>query len=376
MKEKGRIKMNKLSLCFNPYRSKTYDFITNDTTIACDDLICVTSPVSEKGFAIAAVQEIEENTNDVEHIEIISKVKSCNALVHSLSITDKTTSFHIYLTKEEFYFRESNYTNHIAKQLSYLLDLEFDDYILISDDTVEKYYKLTKSKIPSENYFEVDLLIHKIYINIEEINLDNIEFEYYLRDLTIEIDEEKNEQLKNKLEAIYEFYDDDVPESDDASLLAKRIINETLNDDNIITYRHHGYHLEDKLDDYVFFYKQDDEDRDETFDFLVEKYNIFNNIELEAIENVDIYETFIDSHTIEPLFLTSLSEEDKQKVDSKIPIEGKLLSAGQIDYTYFLESITEDYEDEYDCYSITERYSAMCFYYDDVDKDKLRINVE
>lgn len=368
--------MNKLSLCFNPNRSKTYDFITNDATIACDDLICVTSPVSEKGFAIAAVQEIEENTNDVEHIEIISKVKSCNALAQSLSIVDETTSFHIYLTKEEFYFRESNYTNHIAKQLSYLLDLEFDDYILISDDIVEKYYKLTKSKIPSENYFEVDMLIHKIYINIEEINLDNIECKYYLKDLTIEIDEEKNEQIKDKLEAIYEFYDDDVPEHDDASLLAKRIINETLNDDNIITYRHHGYHLEDKLDDYVFFYKQDDEDRDETFDFLVEKYNIFNDIELEAIENVDIYETFIDSHTIEPLFLTSLSEEDKQKIDSKIPIEGKLLSAGQIDYTYFLESITEDYEDEYNCYSITERYSAMCFYYDDVNKDKLRINVE
>lgn len=361
--------MNKLSLCFNPNRSKMYNFITNDITIACDDLVCVTSPISKKGFAIAAVQEIEENTNDVEHIEIISKLKSCNALAQILSIADKTTYFHIYLTQEEFYFRESNYTNHITKQLSYLLDLEFDDYILISDNTIEKYYKLTKSKIPSEDYFEVDLLIHKIYINIEELNLDNIECKYHLKNLTIEVDEEKNKFLKNKLETIYEFYDDDAPEHDDAPLLAKRIINETLNDDNIITYRHHGFHLKEMLDDYVFSHKHYDEDKDATFDFLVEKYNIFNDIVLESIERLDIYETSIESHTIEPLFLVNLSEEDKLKIDSNIPIKGKLMSAGKVGYTYFLESIDNSYEEGDNIYDIIDIRSKMCFYFNNVEKE-------
>lgn len=76
--------MNKVSLAFNSTRDKLYDFITKDNTITYDDLVCVTSPISEKGFAIASVQEIEKDTDDLGHIEIISKLKYSSKLVERL----------------------------------------------------------------------------------------------------------------------------------------------------------------------------------------------------------------------------------------------------------------------------------------------------
>ena len=63
--------MNKISVSFNNYR--IYDFITEDNNIQKNDFVLVMSPVSDSGFGIARVEEVEENTEDINHKLIFSK---------------------------------------------------------------------------------------------------------------------------------------------------------------------------------------------------------------------------------------------------------------------------------------------------------------
>lgn len=288
--------------------------------------------------------------------------------------------FDIYLAEEKLYFKDTNYTTHIAKQISYLLDKDFDDYILVNNNQLGGYYKLTKSKAPSEHYFEVDLIIQKIYINVEELDFDDVDFAYYLKDITVSVDEEKHKLLKAKLEEepIQDFYigidaDQDVV---DGSYLAKKIIKETLLEDmNIITYRHHGFHVEEMLDDYFYdnvSYFYGEEVTGETIRKFNDEHGVFNDVELQAIEGIGFNQIWIDSHIIEPLFLTNLSEKDKLKFDNKIPVRGKLLSAGKVGYTYLSEIKDNGYYDDNDEYIYDDSYCAtMCFYFDSSEDKEL-----
>lgn len=370
--------MNKITLAFNHHTNgKLYDFVTKDNTITYEDLVCVTSPISKKGFAVAVVQEVEKDTGDLEHIEIISKLKYSSKLVERLYFAKFMVQFDIYLTEGELYFKDTNYTTHIAKQLSYLLDREFDDYVLVNNNQLGGYYKLTKSKVPSEHCFEIDLLINKIYINVEELDFDGVDFMYYLKNLTVSVDEEKHKLLKTKLEPIQDFYiDDTYPDDVNGSYLAKKIIRETFSEDmNIITYRHHGFHVEEMLDDYFYdnvSYFYGEEVTEETIRKFNEEHGVFNDAELQAIEGIGFNQIWIDSHTIEPLFLTSLSEKDKLKIDNKIPVRGKLFSAGKVGYTYLSEIKDDGYYDDNDEYIYDDSYCAtICFYFEESENNEL-----
>lgn len=371
--------MNKLQVSFKNTYHNTYSFLTTDNSITRRDLLLVPSPVAEKGLAIVHVHKIEENTNDLNHVKVISKVRA-EGLATDLYSDWLIGSFTTYATNERIYCLKDKRKNHIVKYLSKVLDLDFEEYItiynMVAYDNDGEYtyykpraYKLTKSRKQSNDCFIVDMLSHKVYINVEELQLnDKVSFVNYLNEMEIDVDKEKSQILKNNLKSTY-----DIDETDDdtfsAPIFAKNIINNILNNDDVHTYRHHGYRGRGGLDDYIFNYKYYDLEKncDLNADELIKKYNIFNKDELATVKDLDIYETFIDTQTIEPLILVPLSEKEAAKFNTNLPLEGRLMSAGKFQYSYFKEYCCVGYDEDGDeTFKITK---VFCFKIED-DEDE------
>ena len=375
--------MNKLTVQFTHQNAKKYSFITHDETIKLGDLVCVTSPVSKKGFALARVFGIQYDTKDCEHLEIVSKVntdevqKIYEVEKYESSIENSYDVYRIklYLTQDNILHCYSRYNGYLVKQLSDVLDLEFNDSILIYDEWTRKHYKLTKSANPGINYYVVDLLHLKIYINIEEVDLTDINYTIILEqfglkshrdDFRVKIDYEKRQQLKNNLKNLYEYKNPDYENPFDIS---EDIVKDILNlDETFMLFEKYDYEYYAKLSVEEGYIQNLKKEIKLTLDELLNKFDFLDDFEKSKIDcttgvrrnrNETNYFRFLED-PFELLYL----EKTNLDLQNNVPLEGTLYSLGEMSFLYSRHT-----------------HGKPIHYDTDFDKDldeniKLRINVE
>ena len=164
--------MTKVTVKFN-YDSKPYDFITDRNNINIGDLVCVVSPVSESGLGIARVSDIEENTDDLNHSFILSKLSFGPEIPKEFLSRNEYFNGQILLKDNELYFmNRKDKTNDLQKNINFMLDYEIDSLILRKCLIRDKIYELRQVDSMNDKCIEIDLDATKIYIEVEEYNFD------------------------------------------------------------------------------------------------------------------------------------------------------------------------------------------------------------
>lgn len=206
--------MTKLTVQFN-YNSKTYDFITDIEDINIDDIVCVKSPVSESGFGIARVVDIEENTNDLEHSSILSKIRYGNEVPKEILERKEYVNGHLLVKDEQMYFMNGrNRTNDLPKNMNYMIDYDVESLIIRPIFKKTYFYELVLVETPNERCIEIDTNETIFYIEVIKYKLDE---ELIITDWkTFEFDYDNQycklpkELVKIELDDIGELFDESI----------------------------------------------------------------------------------------------------------------------------------------------------------------------
>ncbi|EJU22540.1 hypothetical protein HMPREF1143_1774 [Peptoanaerobacter stomatis] len=293
--------MNKITVTFNNY--KTYDFITDDINIQENDFVLVTSPVSDSGFGIARAVEVEENTQDTYHKQIVSKLNVVGDLAQEISEQTYYDFGEIFLQSNEITFLyKKDKEKTLQKILSELIDDKIKYIPIQKYDVGNEFYMLQLSNIKTDNCVEIDYIINKMYINISKYDCAktqtwrNVEFENYVF----------NNIPTEPVIINIEDFNDTLSESID-------IIKNTVSEN--VRYRTTFSSGEYMLDDYVFEYKTYNGDNDYDFDEMCKEYNIFQlNTKKFIDDNIEsIYDTAIRAYSIELILPIQIEVPDKYK---------------------------------------------------------------
>ena len=293
--------MKKLTVTFNNY--KKYDFITDDTNIQENDFVLVTSPVSDSGFGIARVKEVEENTKDINHKLIFSKINIFGDI--ALELLDRADYDH-----GEIFIQESEITFIYKKDREKALQKIFSDFIdnkieflsIQKRDVGNIFYMLQLSDVKTDNCIEIDFKVYKKYININKYECAKaqtwrvVEFENYVFDNI----------PKEPIIADIDDFEDALSESLDK---IKDVVSEN------IKYRIKASVEDWMLDDYVFEHKTYDGDGNYTFNQMCDEYDIFPLKTKKIIyDNVkSIYDTAINAYTIDLILPIQIEVPEKYK---------------------------------------------------------------
>ena len=292
--------MNKISIAFN--NNKTYDFITDDTNIQEDDFVLVTSPVSDSGFGIARVKEVEENTEDINHKLIFSKLNITGDIAQELLDRNVYDFGEIFLQSNEITFIYKNREKSLQKIFSEFID-NYIKYISIQKCDVEKeFYMLQLSDVKTDNCIEIDFKVYKKYINVNKYECTKaqtwktVEFEEYVLDGI----------PKEPIVTDIDDFEDTLSESID-------IIKNTVSEN--VRYRITSSSGDYMLDDYVFEHKTFNGDGNYTYDEMCKEYDIFSSNTKEFIDNniESIYDTAINVYTIDLILPIKIEVPDKYK---------------------------------------------------------------
>ena len=293
--------MNKISVAFN--NNKTYDFITDDTNIQEDDFVLVTSPVSDSGFGIARVKEVEENTEDINHKLIFSKLNITGDIAQELLDRNSYDFGEIFLQSNEITFiYKKDREKPLQKIFSEFID-NLINYIPIQKcDVGKEFYMLQFSDIKTDNCIEIDFRVYKKYINVNKYECAKaqtwsvLELEDYVFD----------DIPKEPIVVDIEDFEDTLSESID-------IIKNTVSEN--VRYRITSSSGEYMLDDYVFEHKTFNGDGNYTYDEMCKEYDIFSSNTKEFIDNniESIYDTAINVYTIDLILPIKIEVPDKYK---------------------------------------------------------------
>ena len=293
--------MNKISVAFN--NNKTYDFITDDTNIQEDDFVLVTSPVSDSGFGIARVKEVEENTEDINHKLIFSKLNITGDIAQELLDRNSYDFGEIFLQSNEITFIYKKYRE---KALQKIFNELIDDkikYIPIQKcDVGKEFYMLQLSDVKTDNCIEIDFRVYKKYIHVNKYECAKaqtwgaVEFEDYVFD----------DIPKEPIVTDIDDFEDTLSESID-------IIKNTVSEN--VRYRITSSSGDYMLDDYVFEHKTFNGDGNYTYDEMCKEYDIFSSNTKEFIDNniESIYDTAINVYTIDLILPIKIEVPDKYK---------------------------------------------------------------
>lgn len=292
--------MNKISVSFNNYR--IYDFITEDNNIQKNDFVLVMSPVSDSGFGIARVEEVEENTEDINHKLIFSKLNITGDIAQELLDRNVYDFGEIFLQSNEITFIYKNREKSLQKIFSEFID-NYIKYIPIQKCDVEKeFYMLQLSDVKTDNCIEIDFKVYKKYINVNKYECAKsqtwraVEFENYVFDNI----------PKEPIVADINDFENALSESIDK---IKNAVSEN------VRYRITFSSGEYMLDDYVFEHKTFNGDGDYTFKQMCDEYDIFPLKTKKFIyDNVkSIYDTAVDVYTIDLILPIQIEVPDKYK---------------------------------------------------------------
>ena len=292
--------MNKISVSFNNYR--IYDFITEDNNIQKNDFVLVMSPVSDSGFGIARVEEVEENTEDINHKLIFSKLNITGDIAQELLDRNVYDFGEIFLQSNEITFIYKNREKSLQKIFSEFID-NYIKYISIQKCDVEKeFYMLQLSDVKTDNCIEIDFKVYKKYINVNKYECAKsqtwraVEFENYVFDNI----------PKEPIVADINDFENALSESIDK---IKNAVSEN------VRYRITFSSGEYMLDDYVFEHKTFNGDGDYTFKQMCDEYDIFPLKTKKFIyDNVkSIYDTAVDVYTIDLILPIQIEVPDKYK---------------------------------------------------------------
>ena len=292
--------MNKISVSFNNYR--IYDFITEDNNIQKNDFVLVMSPVSDSGFGIARVEEVEENTEDINHKLIFSKLNITGDIAQELLDRNVYDFGEIFLQSNEITFIYKNREKSLQKIFSEFID-NYIKYIPIQKCDVEKeFYMLQLSDVKTDNCIEIDFKVYKKYINVNKYECSKaqtwraVEFEAYVFDNI----------PKELIIADIDDFDDTLSESIDK---IKDVVSENVR--HRITFSSGEY----MLDDYVFEHKTFNGDGNYTFKQMCDEYDIFPLKTKKFIyDNVkSMCDTAVDVYTIDLILPIQIEVPDKYK---------------------------------------------------------------
>lgn len=352
--------MKKLTVQFNKYfekrisinvwrTAKEYDFLADDNTnVEIGQLVVVQSTISKKGYAVAEVIKIEENTDNLNHTKIISVVKSHGKLADELSkdIDKKFNYGALYLTDDDLYFHRHNskYYESLSKQLSFILDKDLNDVNIIREAYIRnEFYTLRKQDTKSENCFEIDLITHKVYIAIEKHTLEN-KFEIDFDNLKFS----ENHNYIEKLKSIDFSEKIDLTEEKEEFDTLLNVIKGEL---NIEFFYKNNKGLREMLDDYVFMSTV------EKLDFfeIVDKKDLFNEeIKNFIYENIDIYDTSYFHKDFDVILKSNINTVPESFSNVQNLISAKLEKIANVKLHVF-RSIEDGIEcNEYDEYNVIE----------------------
>ena len=293
--------MNKLTVTFNNY--KTYDFIIEDTNIQENDFVLVTSPVSDSGFGVARVKEVEENTEDINHKLIFSKLNITGDIAQELLDRNSYDFGEIFLQSNEITFiYKKDREKPLQKIFSEFID-NLINYIPIQKcDVGKEFYMLQFSDIKTDNCIEIDFKVYKKYINVNKYKCAKtqtwkaVEFEEYV------LDDIPKEPIVTDIDD----FEDTLSESID-------IIKNTVSEN--VRYRITSSSGDYMLDDYVFEHKTFNGDGNYTYDEMCKEYDIFSSNTKEFIDNniESIYDTAINVYTIDLILPIKIEVPDKYK---------------------------------------------------------------
>lgn len=323
--------MNKISVSFNNYR--IYDFITEDNNIQKNDFVLVMSPVSDSGFGIARVEEVEENTEDINHKLIFSKLNITGDIAQELLDRNVYDFGEIFLQSNEITFIYKNREKSLQKIFSEFID-NYIKYIPIQKCDVEKeFYMLQLSDVKTDNCIEIDFKVYKKYINVNKYECAKsqtwrvVEFENYVFDNI----------PKEPIVADINDFENALSESIDK---IKNAVSEN------VRYRITFSSGEYMLDDYVFEHKTFNGDGDYTFKQMCDEYDIFPLKTKKFIyDNVkSIYDTAVDVYTIDLILPIQIEVPDKYK-DIEFALNTTYVKIAEAEITALQQS-----PDEYDRY--------------------------
>ena len=323
--------MNKISVSFNNYR--IYDFITEDNNIQKNDFVLVMSPVSDSGFGIARVEEVEENTEDINHKLIFSKLNITGDIAQELLDRNVYDFGEIFLQSNEITFIYKNREKSLQKIFSEFID-NYIKYIPIQKCDVEKeFYMLQLSDVKTDNCIEIDFKVYKKYINVNKYECAKsqtwraVEFENYVFDNI----------PKEPIVADINDFENALSESIDK---IKNAVNEN------VRYRITFSSGEYMLDDYVFEHKTYNGDGNYTFKQMCDEYDIFPLMTKKFIyDNVkSIYDTAIDAYTVDLILPVQIEVPDEYK-DLEFALNTTYVKIAEVEITALQQS-----PDEYDRY--------------------------
>ena len=299
--------MNKLTVTFNNY--KTYDFITEDITIQENDFVLVMSPVSDSGFGIARVKEVEENTEDTNHKLIFSKLNISGDIAQELLDRNAYDFGEIFLQNNEITFiYKKDREKALQKIFSELIDDKIEYIPIQKHDVGNEFYMLSLADAKTDNCIEIDFRVYKKYINVNKYECAKaqtwraVEFENYV------LDNIPKEPIVTDIDD----FEDALSESIDT---IKNAVNEN------VRYRITASSGEYMLDDYVFEHKTFNGDGNYTYDEMCKEYDIFSSNTKEFIDNniESIYDTAINVYTIDLILPIKIEVPDKYKdIDSAL----------------------------------------------------------
>ena len=293
--------MNKLTITFNNY--KKYDFITDDTNIQENDFVLVMSPVSDSGFGIARVKEVEENTEDINHKLIFSKINIVGDIAQEL--LDRTDYDHgeIFIQDAEITFLyKKGKEKALQKIFSDFIDNKIEFLSIQKRDIGNIFYMLQLSDVKTDNCIEIDFKVYKKYINVNKYECAKsqtwraVEFENYVFDNI----------PKEPIVADIDDFEDTLSESID---IIKNAVSEN------VRYRITFSSGEYMLDDYVFEHKTFNGDGNYTFKQMCDEYDIFPLKTKKFIyDNVkSMCDTAVDVYTIDLILPIQIEVPDKYK---------------------------------------------------------------
>lgn len=324
--------MNKLTVTFNNYKS--YNFITENTNIQENDFVLVMSPVSDSGFGVARVKEVEENTQDTYHKPIVSKLNMIGDIAQEVYENLMFYDVNNILLKNENLFLMYNNRKEIAAQkiLSHLIDNICEYKIIKKYHVFDNFYKLELSDKISDNCIEIDYLTHKVYVNIKKYN-------YEFEPATWK--EFKFEEIDYNLPK--EFIVSEIDDFEDALSESIDIIKNTLSE-NDLRYRVTYSNEDDMLDEYVFDFKSYNGDGDFDFEQMLEHYNIFPLKTKKFIcDNVEsIYDSVVKPYTIDLILPIQIEAPNKYK-ELESYLNKKYVKIAEVEITAL-----EKYPDIYD----------------------------
>lgn len=292
--------MNKVTVTFNNYKS--YNFISEDITIKENDFVLVTSPVSDSGFGVARVEEVEKNTEDINHKLIFSKLNISGDI--ALELLDRADYDHgeIFIQESEITFIYKKYKEKaLQKFFGELIDDKIKYIPIQKRDVGKEFYMLQLSDVKTDNCIEIDFRVYKKYINVSKYECAKsqtwraVEFE------------KMNYSLPT------EFIVSDIDDFEDALSESIDIIKNTVSEN--VRYRITFSSGEYMLDDYVFEHKTFNGDGNYTFKQMCDEYDIFPLMTKKFIyDNVkSIYDTAIDAYTIDLILPMQIEVPDKYK---------------------------------------------------------------